>query len=80
MPPTSAQLGSAIRRLRTERELTIEGLASTAGIHWTYLTGIERGQRNPSWKVIAAVAAGLGVKVSELARLAETLAECAEQD
>ena len=80
MPPTSAQLGSAIRRLRTERELTIEGLASAAGIHWTYLTGIERGHRNPTWKVIAAIARGLGIRVSELARLAEELAEGAGRD
>ena len=71
MPPTSAQLGSAIRRLRTERELTIESLASTAGIHWTYLTGIERGQRNPTWKVVGSIAGALEVKVSELAQLAE---------
>jgi transcriptional regulator with XRE-family HTH domain len=78
VPPTSAQLGSAIRRFRTERELTIESLASIAGIHWTYLTGIELGQRNPSWKVIAAIAAGLEIKVSELARLAEALADSDE--
>ena len=72
MPPSSAQLGSAIRRLRTERKLTIESLASTAGIHWTYLTGIERGQRNPTWKVVGSIACALEVKLSELARLAET--------
>jgi transcriptional regulator with XRE-family HTH domain len=75
VPPTPAHLGSAIRRLRTERELTIESLASTAGIHWTYLTGIERGQRNPTWKVIASIAEGLDIDVSELARRAEAAAE-----
>jgi transcriptional regulator with XRE-family HTH domain len=75
VPPNSSQLGSAIRRLRTERELTIESLASAAGIHWTYLTGIERGQRNPSWKVVAAIAGALDVKVSELAILAEAVAD-----
>lgn len=72
MPPTPAQLGAAIRRLRTERELTIETLASAAGIHWTYLTGIETGKRNPTWKIVGAIAGALEVKVSELARLAET--------
>lgn len=74
--PTPAHLGSAIRRLRTERELTLESLASNAGIHWTYLTGVERGKRNPSWKVIVSIAGGLEVDVSELARLAERLASC----
>jgi transcriptional regulator with XRE-family HTH domain len=76
VPLSSAQLGSAIRKLRTDRELTIEALASKAGIHWTYLTGVERGQRNPTLRVIAAIADALGIKVSELMGLAEARAEC----
>jgi transcriptional regulator with XRE-family HTH domain len=75
VPLSSAQLGSAIRRLRTERELTIEALASKAGIHWTYLTGVERGQRNPTLRVIAAIADALGIAVAELMRRAEASAE-----
>jgi len=71
VPLTSAQLGSAIRRLRTDQKLTIEALASKAGIHWTYLTGVERGQRNPTLKVIVKIADSLDVKVSELVRQAE---------
>lgn len=78
VPLAPEHLGSAIRRLRTERELTLESLASTAGIHWTYLTGIERGKRNPTWKVIVSIASGLEVKASELTKLAETLADCDE--
>lgn len=75
MPLTSAQLGSAIRRLRTEQELTIETLALDAGIHWTYLTGIERGRRNPSLKVIVAIAGALDVRVYELMKEAERTCE-----
>ncbi|HEV7771014.1 MAG TPA: helix-turn-helix transcriptional regulator [Solirubrobacterales bacterium] len=75
MEPTQAQLGAVIRHLRTKRELTVEGLAATAGIHWTYLSGIERGRRNPTWKVLAAIARSLDVEISELARLAEELAD-----
>jgi transcriptional regulator with XRE-family HTH domain len=70
-PPTAERLGAAIRTLRTDRELTAEQLASTAGIHWTYLSGIERGIRNPSWRVLVGIAGGLGVRVSELIRMAE---------
>lgn len=36
------------------------------GIHATYLSGIERGVRNPSLRIIRALARGLGVAVSEL--------------
>ncbi len=75
MPSTSAQLGAAIRRLRTERELSVENLAAVAGIHWTYLSGIERERRNPSWKVLSAIAQALGVRVSQIARLAEEMAD-----
>ncbi len=75
LPLTSAQLGSAIRRLRTEHELTIEVLASKAGIHWTYLTGVERGRRNPTLKVIAAISDALEIEVSALMRLAEAPGE-----
>jgi transcriptional regulator with XRE-family HTH domain len=74
MEPTQAQLGAVIRRLRLERELSVESLAATAGIHWTYLSGIERGRRNPTWKVLRGIARSLGVEISELARLAEELA------
>jgi transcriptional regulator with XRE-family HTH domain len=65
------QIGSALRKLRIERELTLEELAKTSGLHWTYLSGIERGRRNPTLKVLAAVAAALDVKTSDLIRLAE---------
>jgi transcriptional regulator with XRE-family HTH domain len=75
VPLSSAQLGFAIRRLRTDRELTIESLASQAGIHWTYLTGIERGRRNPTLKVIVAIADALELDVAELMRLAEAVAK-----
>lgn len=36
----NADLGRTIRRLRGERDLTIEGLALNAGMHPTYLSGI----------------------------------------
>lgn len=68
---TPAQLGQAIRRLRSSRDLSIEDLAGDAGIHTTYLSGIENGRRNPSWRVVGALADVLDVKVSDLAREAE---------
>lgn len=70
-PPSPAQLGATIRRLRTDRGLSIESLAAAGGIHPTYLSGIERGQRNPTWAVIGSLAEALGVEISQLARLAE---------
>jgi len=60
------QFGERVRELRLARELSQEELASRAGLHRTYLGGIERGERNPALKNIAAIAEALGVPVREL--------------
>jgi transcriptional regulator with XRE-family HTH domain len=65
-------LGEAIRALRGPRISQAE-LAARAGIHKTYLSGIERGTRNPSWTVVRALATGLDVSMVELVRVTETL-------
>ncbi len=72
----TVHLGAVIRGLRKGQELTIEALAGTARIHTTYLSGIERGLANPTWKIVGKIAEALGVEVSELARRAEELARC----
>ena len=70
-PPTSAALGRAIRRLRQQQGLSIEALALNANMHPTYLSGIERGVRNPTWTKLCDLADTLGVTVSTLAAEAE---------
>jgi len=69
--PTNAALGRAIRRLRQQQDLTIEALALDADMHPTYLSGIERGVRNPSWGKLCGLAGALGVAVSMIAADAE---------
>lgn len=73
-PPTKAELGQAIRQLRTDAGLTLEDLAAAADMHVTYLSGIERGKNNPSWTKLAGLAEGLGVSVSAIASAAEAVA------
>jgi len=60
------RFGAAVRTLRLKNKLTQEQLAFQCGMHWTYLSGIERGVRNPSLKNINAIARTLGVTLSEL--------------
>ena len=72
--PTSAQLGQAVRELRLARELTIEALADDSDTHFTYLSGIERGVRNPTWNKIRQLAQALEIPPSELVRHAEVVA------
>jgi transcriptional regulator with XRE-family HTH domain len=60
--------GRRVRELRLARGLSQEELAFRAGVHRTYLGSIERGERNPALKNIAAIAAALDVSLAELFR------------
>jgi transcriptional regulator with XRE-family HTH domain len=74
MPPrTEPQpaLGNAIKRLREERGMSQEELGHAAEIHPTWISHIESGRNNPAWGSVKRIAAALGVKVSEVAMLAE---------
>ena len=62
------QFGDRIRALRVAKKLSQEEIAHRAGVHRTYLGGIERGERNPSLRNIAALAEALEVSLSELFR------------
>ncbi len=75
--PTNADLGQVIRRLRKERRLSIEALAFAADMHPTYLSGIERGVRNPTWARITSLARALDASVLAIVTTAEQEAEIA---
>ncbi|MBR1177101.1 helix-turn-helix domain-containing protein [Bradyrhizobium japonicum] len=51
-----------MRRLRAARGLSQEALAYECGINRTYLSGVERSERNVSIDNIARIAVGLGVE------------------
>jgi transcriptional regulator with XRE-family HTH domain len=58
--------GQRVRQLRLERALTQEQLAERAGMHWTYISGVERGRRNPSLNVLGQLAGALGLSLADL--------------
>jgi transcriptional regulator with XRE-family HTH domain len=49
-----------------------KALALAADIHPTYLSSIERGRRNPSWRVLSDLAGALEISVADLARRVES--------
>jgi transcriptional regulator with XRE-family HTH domain len=53
--------------------MNLQELAKASGLHWTYLSGIERGRRNPSLRVLVAIAASFGLSTAELLRQAEAI-------
>jgi transcriptional regulator with XRE-family HTH domain len=58
--------GERVRELRQERGLTQEAFAAACRLDRTYISGIERGLRNPSLKNISRIAEKFGVSLSEL--------------
>ncbi|MEM4988332.1 helix-turn-helix transcriptional regulator [Collimonas sp. H4R21] len=66
MKPLSIHFGERIRKLRKDRGLSQDGFADLCGFDRTYISGIERGRRNPSLLAIEALAKALSVTVAEL--------------
>ncbi len=61
-----SRVGANVKRLREAKGLSQEELAFDAEMHRTYVSGIERGKRNPTVTVIERLALALGATSSEL--------------
>ena len=63
-------LGGYLNELRRERGLTVRQLAAAAGVHHTYVSKLERGDRQaPEEPVVESLAAALGVSPAQLDQL-----------
>jgi transcriptional regulator with XRE-family HTH domain len=60
------RLGANLRRLRHSKGMGQEKFALEFGIDRTYVSGIERGTRNPTITVVQRLADALGVPIAEL--------------
>ena len=60
------KLGQNIKRIRKERGLSQEDCAFESGLHRTYVSDIERGNRNPTVTVIGKIALALKVEPKDL--------------
>ena len=61
-----SRVGLNLKRFRQERGLSQEAFAAEAGLHRTYISGIERGVRNPTVLVLEGIAQALGVPTARL--------------
>ncbi|EBG2839780.1 helix-turn-helix transcriptional regulator [Salmonella enterica] len=59
-------LGNRIRQLRRETGLSQEDFADKCGIDRSYMSGIERGVRNPTLEILWAISGGLDLDLSHL--------------
>jgi transcriptional regulator with XRE-family HTH domain len=60
------KLGEKIRLLRSEKGWSQEKLALLADLDRTYISSIEKGERNVSIKVIEKISKAFQIEVSEL--------------
>ena len=63
---TLRSLGLRVRHLREASDLSQESLGEKAQLDQTYISGIERGVRNPSVVVLARLAAALRISLAQL--------------
>lgn len=67
-------IGDTLRAERSERGLTLKQVAEGAHVSVSYLAEIERGEKDPSSRVLESIARGLDVELSEiLIRIASAL-------
>ena len=60
------ELGMRIRYLREQRKMTLEDLSFESNVNKNYLSDLERGNRNPTVKILTRIAEALEVTLEEL--------------
>jgi transcriptional regulator with XRE-family HTH domain len=61
-----SDFGTVLRALRISKNLSQEQFGHITGLDRTYISGLERGKRNPTLKVLASIAACLNITLSQL--------------
>ncbi len=65
------KLGLRVQQLRQAKGWSQDEFAHRANLHRTYVSGVERGIRNPTITVLEKLASGLEITLSELVALEE---------
>lgn len=74
MPVLRQVVGETLRGLRMRQRRTLREVSATARVSLGYLSEVERGQKEPSSELLAAICGALEVELSELfAEVSQTL-------
>jgi transcriptional regulator with XRE-family HTH domain len=74
MPVLRQVVGETLRGLRMRQRRTLREVSATARVSLGYLSEVERGQKEPSSELLAAICAALEVELSDLfAEVSQTL-------
>jgi transcriptional regulator with XRE-family HTH domain len=71
----SGAFGAAVRARREQLDISQEELGFRSDLDRTYISGIERGVRNPTLKIIGRLARALATRPSKLLSDAESSAQ-----
>jgi transcriptional regulator with XRE-family HTH domain len=65
-------IGPRVRALREAMDFSLRDLGQRSGVSAPMLSQVERGETSPTLAVAARIAAGLGLRLSQLLRLDES--------
>lgn len=60
------QMGARLRFFRLEKKMSQESFADLTNLDRTYISGLERGKRNPSYLILKRIAEVLSIKPQDL--------------
>lgn len=66
MLDVKVRFGQRLRNLRTERKISQEKLGEMAGLHRTFVSMVERGERNVTLATVEKLAKALGRTMADL--------------
>src|SRR4051794_16572629 len=66
MPVLRQVVGDTLRAMRMRQRRTLREVSATARVSLGYLSEVERGQKEPSSELLAAICGALDVELSEL--------------
>ncbi len=59
-------VGPALRKIRKQRRWTLRDVSARAQVSLGYLSEVERGHKEPSSELLAAICMALGVRLSDV--------------
>jgi len=62
------KFGKKLREIRLSKKMSQGDVAKVLGVHRSYISGLERGVRNPSLVTIRKIAKALGVSADKLVK------------
>jgi len=60
------KFGQKLRKIRLKKKLSQGDIARALGVHRSYISGLERGVRNPSLLTIQKVAKAININAKDL--------------